>query len=372
MLRLSYFPALGATALVTALSVASAQQKSVTLSPFLTLSSAGTSQSMAGLAFTIGGGSLGVRTGGHMSTQSRPPAATSSTATTRPWGMDLDALAYLESIRYLDLITLTPYVFTGLSTAAVDSASSRSTQRGWSYGSGMALPMGRSFGMFAEWRWRMSKFVLPNAADAPSATNEARIGMSFRVGGGGGGAAIPVILSGEGGTVWEGAQSPSAARSRLISTAEEYVGTRYRRGGTSPSAGFDASGFVRFVFAQFGVILPRTSRDQARVGDRVQTDWHIIEPGDLLMFQDDGGINHVAIYVGGNRIIHSSETGGGVRYDDLSSERGRWFLEHMVGARRVTPDLRGLLLDLARGVDDRSDEVDRPDHAPREVIRRRR
>jgi cell wall-associated NlpC family hydrolase len=119
-------------------------------------------------------------------------------------------------------------------------------------------------------------------------------------------------------------------------------------------------------------MLPRTSRDQARVGQRVRTDWHVIAPGDLVMFRDDGGINHVAIYAGRNRIIHCSETGGGVRYDDLSSERGQWFLDHLVAARRVTPDLRGVLLDLARGyTSDVGNNVDGPDHAPRASMRKR-
>ncbi|MGH7678712.1 MAG: C40 family peptidase, partial [Gemmatimonadaceae bacterium] len=119
--------------------------------------------------------------------------------------------------------------------------------------------------------------------------------------------------------------------------------------------------------------LPRTSRDQARVGERVRPDWQVVSPGDLVMFQDDDGITHVAIYAGRSRILHSSESGGGVRYDDLSTERGRWFLERLVAARRVTPDLRGLLLDLAREiVANESRDPDRPDHAPRAPTTRRR
>jgi cell wall-associated NlpC family hydrolase len=127
---------------------------------------------------------------------------------------------------------------------------------------------------------------------------------------------------------------------------------------------------VRFIFSKFGVTLPRTARDQARVGDRVRADWNTLQPGDLVMFQDDGGINHVAIYAGHARIIHSSETGGGVRIDDLTSERGRWFAQRLVGARRVRPDARGAIRDLARGFPDNG-SYDTPDHAPRASLKRR-
>jgi hypothetical protein len=230
------------------------------------------------------------------------------------------------------------------------------------------LPLGSALGLFGEWRWRLSKFVMPDAHDAPQATTEIRVGATFHIGHGGEtGRAVPVVMSGETLTSGDG-DSPSASGSmmRLLSTADQYVGTPYRQGGMSPSSGFDASGFVRFVFSRLGVNLPRRSSDQARVGDRVRTDWHVIMPGDLLMFQDDGGINHVAIYAGRNRIIHSTETGGGVRYDDLNSDRGRWFINHLVAARRVQPDLRGLLVDLARGyASQEASNSDGPDHAPR-------
>lgn len=372
MLRFLICPALGAAVALTA---ASAQQRTVTLSPFVTMLPSGSPQPMAGLALGLAAGPLAVRMGGHLSVHDRNNlAATNSTVTTRPWGIDIDALAYLESLSYGEVITFSPYVFTGVSTAAVDSGTLRMSRQGWSYGSGLALPLGSALGVYGEWRWRMSRFVLPYAADAPSPTDEARLGITFRVGGSGsGGDVVPIIPAGEGGQVWEGSSTSEGIASRVLFTADEYVGTRYRRGGMTPSSGFDAAGFVRFVFARFGVILPRTSRNQARVGERLRADWHVIEPGDLVMFQDDGGVSHVAIYVGQNRIIHSSATGGGVRYDDLSTERGRWFLDHLVAARRVTPDLRGLLLDLARefAAED-ANTADVPDRAPRASSTRRR
>jgi len=327
---------------------------------------------MAGLSLSFSGGPLAVRAGGHLAVQERTSSATTELAT-RPWGADADALAFLESYSYGRLVAFTPYVFVGASTAAMDSGALRFKRQGWSYGAGLSMPLAGAFGLLGEVRWRMSEYIMPNADNAPPAAREFRVGMSFRVGGGGSLADVIRVLSpAEGKELNAASGSNNSGIGMLLSTADEYVGTPYRRRGTSPSSGFDASGFVRFVFSKFGVNLPRASRDQARVGEEVRADWRALAPGDLVMFKDDGGINHVAIYVGRSRIIHSTETGGGVRYDDLNSERGRWFIEHLAAARRVTPDLRGLLLDLARGFpNDISNSVDGPDHAPRVPARKR-
>ena len=139
---------------------------------------------------------------------------------------------------------------------------------------------------------------------------------------------------------------------RVIPTAERYLGTPYRYGGTSPVTGFDCSGFVQYVFARNAVHLPRTSRQQAKVGVALPRNWRSLSQGDLVMFAERGEpISHVAIYAGHNRIIHASASGGEVRYDDLGTRRGQWFVEHMVAARRVSPDAHGLMLDLAKLLD---------------------
>jgi hypothetical protein len=221
----------------------------------------------------------------------------------------------------------------------------------------------------------MSQYVLPTASSAPNPTSEIRIGLSFHVGANGpsGGRVgprdrrletTPSIMLPTSRFPSSGAASASAQR--VIGTAEQYIGAPYKYGGTSPRSGFDCSGFVQYVFARQGVNLPRTASQQAQVGTPIAPDWRAVSAGDLVMFEENGRIGHVAIYAGRNRIIHSTSSGGGVRYDDLSTERGDWFVDHMVAARRVTPDARGLLLDLARGFANGAEvQFDGPDHAPR-------
>jgi cell wall-associated NlpC family hydrolase len=138
-------------------------------------------------------------------------------------------------------------------------------------------------------------------------------------------------------TIIEPSVSTSRLASRVLATADEYVGTRFRYNGTSPHNGFDAPGFVQWVFWREGVRLPHSARRMADLGDGVSTRPGSLRPGDLLFFANDGDhINHVAIYVGNDRIIHSTSTGDGVRYDVLGEgERGRWFAGHLMFARRI-------------------------------------
>jgi len=121
----------------------------------------------------------------------------------------------------------------------------------------------------------------------------------------------------------------------VLRTAETYRGVKYVWGGNSPSQGFDCSGFTKYVFAKYGVTLPRTSREQARAGAGVAADFRALRPGDLMLFAEPGqAISHVAIYAGDGRIIHASSSVGGVGYTDLNSG-GDWFVDYFVAARRV-------------------------------------
>jgi cell wall-associated NlpC family hydrolase len=128
----------------------------------------------------------------------------------------------------------------------------------------------------------------------------------------------------------------SASASKVLATAQRYVGTRYRYGGELPGTGFDCSGFVQYVFGRHGVELPRTSRQQASAGQSLPDGLGALKPGDLMLFSSRGArVDHVAIYMGNNRILHSSAGAGGVVYDDLTTSRGKWYLARHVESRRV-------------------------------------
>lgn len=128
---------------------------------------------------------------------------------------------------------------------------------------------------------------------------------------------------------------PTATASRVLESAHGYLGVPYVWGGTTPEGGFDCSGFTRYVFAKQGIRLPRTSRDQAKVGQSVPLDGDALRPGDLLLFAEPGeAISHVAIYVGNGEIIHASSAGHGVRYDDINSGH-EWYVQNMVAVRRI-------------------------------------
>ena len=113
-----------------------------------------------------------------------------------------------------------------------------------------------------------------------------------------------------------------------------------------------------------GVSLPRTSRQQSTAGRAVDSKLAGARAGDLLFFSQRGdAVDHVAMYVGNDRILHSSSSGGGVRYDDLGSARGRWFLERLVATRRVLgEDARFVDPGVVAKVDAK---LDPPDLAPR-------
>lgn len=127
---------------------------------------------------------------------------------------------------------------------------------------------------------------------------------------------------------------PAGARSAdgysISSTALSLRGAPYRNGGVDPS-GFDCSGFVKYVFDQHGLELPRETRQQFALGRSI--DPRALEPGDLVFFSTVApGASHVGILVGGDQFVHAPSSNGVVRVESLSSDYwGRRF----IGAKRV-------------------------------------
>jgi cell wall-associated NlpC family hydrolase len=169
---------------------------------------------------------------------------------------------------------------------------------------------------------------------------------------------------GRGGVATGGVSSSSSARA-AVATGERYVGVPYVWGGTTPD-GFDCSGFVQYVYGKQGVPLPRTSRQMAHAGQAVPPQLASLREGDLMLFRGRSStISHVALFAGNDRILHSSSSGGGVRFDDLWSERGAYYRSHLVAARRVSGNGRALMEALERiNREFPFDHFDPPDDAP--------
>jgi len=116
---------------------------------------------------------------------------------------------------------------------------------------------------------------------------------------------------------------------KLLSSALDYLGASYKYGGNQP-ASIDCSAFVKRVFNEVNIPLPRTSREQYELGFEVPVDK--LEVGDLLFFTRKKRIGHVGIYIGDNMFIHAAGKGKGVI---ISSMESPYFKKTFVGAKRL-------------------------------------
>ena len=100
-------------------------------------------------------------------------------------------------------------------------------------------------------------------------------------------------------------------RKDIVAYAQRYLGNPYVWGGTSLTEGADCSGFVQTVFADHGIYLPRTSQEQAVFGKVIPLSE--AREGDLILYEDENGdAYHVAIYIGNNRTVQSSNPTNGI------------------------------------------------------------
>jgi cell wall-associated NlpC family hydrolase len=117
----------------------------------------------------------------------------------------------------------------------------------------------------------------------------------------------------------------------LVGTALSLRGVPYRNGGSDPS-GFDCSGFTQYVFAQYGIALPREVRDQFQKGKSIQP--QDVVPGDLIFFSTVApGASHVGIAIGSDEFIHAPSSTGVVRIERLGSS---YWAPRFVAAKRVS------------------------------------
>ena len=123
--------------------------------------------------------------------------------------------------------------------------------------------------------------------------------------------------------------SASSSGAAVVAKAKSYIGYKYVYGGSSPSTGFDCSGFTSYIYKQFGVSLNRTAAGQYSNGTAVSR--ANLQPGDLVMF-GKSGINHVGIYIGGGMIVHAENKTTGVTTDTINSG---YYNNNYVGARRI-------------------------------------
>ena len=121
---------------------------------------------------------------------------------------------------------------------------------------------------------------------------------------------------------------------QLINTAAANLGANYKSGGTTPE-GYDCSGLMYATFKKFDIILPRSSVDMAKIGEKISTD--AIKKGDLIFFKTNGRnvINHVGMVIEINddeiKFIHSSTQKGVI----ISSTKEPYYEKSFTQVNRI-------------------------------------
>lgn len=124
----------------------------------------------------------------------------------------------------------------------------------------------------------------------------------------------------------------SQTQQMIVLEALGQIGRPYRYGGSTPE-GFDCSGLVQYVYAQAGLPLPRTTREQYRAGATVPL--RALAAGDLLFYRfDSGPVDHVALYLGDGQALHAPASGRSVIVARIDLP---YWQQHFVTAIRPSP-----------------------------------
>lgn len=116
----------------------------------------------------------------------------------------------------------------------------------------------------------------------------------------------------------------------IIDYARSFLGVPYVPAGGSPG-GFDCSGYTKFVFAKFGVDLPRTAAQQYHMGQAIPASE--ARPGDLVAFKTGDYISHIGIYTGNGNFISATSSKG----VDITPVYGSYWKDHFLGFSRIIP-----------------------------------
>ena len=128
--------------------------------------------------------------------------------------------------------------------------------------------------------------------------------------------------------------SAQSLRDSAVAKARGQIGPRYKLGGTTPNRALDCSGLVRYVMGALDLILPRTARQQATVGEEIPKDLAAMKPGDLLTFGRGKTVSHIGIYIGEGRMIHASTSRRRVIETALTNTRSP-LIKQWKGVRRI-------------------------------------
>lgn len=126
------------------------------------------------------------------------------------------------------------------------------------------------------------------------------------------------------------AEEYSSLRGGIIESAYLLIGKPFKMGGSSPSEGFDGSGYVQYVFAENGISLPRTADEQYDIGQHISKEELL--PGDIVFYSTDGpGATFCGIYSGEDKFVYAGTKSGVIEGQAF----GPYWQERFYGARRI-------------------------------------